>query len=217
MELDFKDIEARTEKFIYLNPLIDNCINTNKFHLSIIESKKHFDYTIIYLLQSYPTIAKDINNLYNAMAKLDTTQIDKIRNDLWLQDLYKNKTILYSLVNMYAYLLNPLILEISKPVLAKNNKVRKIGSITLTIHDSNKNYTSISDINNILAYFRNEILYSLKSKINTQWKYGRFIDFLPLYYRGQENVQDFEKFNKLVSEVTLMIQKLGYNIKVQES
>lgn len=211
MEIDFKDIENRIEKCSYLDALIENFLKTNKIHLSLIESKKHLDYTIIYLINKYPSVAQDINDIHNNNKSYGEKSI-LLASNIKKKSPYNEVTGIFNIVCTYAHLLSSIQLKITKPLISKQNKFRSGGKLVLS---SKGSFEYVGEVNNIISYINMNISTELNKMSNhhSAFSYYGTIEYTNFYQKG-ETYNNFDKFDKKRDDVVQLLTKLQYNVKI---
>lgn len=208
-EIDFKDIASRIESCKYLDTLIDNFIKTNTLHLSLVESKKHVDYTFMYLSNIYPRIQSDANKLYNILLKNSYNGTRDIEKELLVVDEYINLSKMYDITILFTYLLMPIKIYIKYPTLhMKKNTIKGIDSLSLELYRIFGNH--INGIN----FIKKEITNILNNIDEYQLSFtGDDFKFRQLFSRGE--VYD-DKLKKKFNDLVTLLQKATYNIIVEE-
>lgn len=215
-ELDFKDMACRTERFPYLDPLIEVFIKTKKIPLSLIESKKYLDYTIIYLCDIYSQITKNITELYQIMLDKDVQKVKLYRQQHLMVTPYQDFNNLYYIIEAYSYFLLPLILKKQNATQTKTKKLKTPDHLSLMLWHTFPeltNYWIVSFIKRqmteIIRQFTGCNYLNLDSNAQSV--------FFPSLYTTQDTFEIYnEKTNKRFNEIVATFQKEGFKLQINE-
>jgi len=169
--LDFKllDIQLGGD-YSYLNSLIDHYIQNKKFHLSLVESKKHLDYTVLYIVKKHPEIMEPMSKLYDQHVGTsapclysDYTEQLIYQFQLAVPDLenrwFRDIPRLIEILIVFIFLQIPKCIQIINisPVYKKNNIISRDGMCYLSfVHEMKKYYNSQVQYSSLI-YFKTEI------------------------------------------------------------
>lgn len=212
--LDFKLLDIQLcGNYTYLHPLIDHWLDAKKFHLSIIESKKHLDYTVLYIVKKHHELIDVMNAFYNYYEKLHTTTLycDHIENlhyrlklavpdpaNQWFSDVPRLMEILV----LFIVLQMPTSIKLVSvpPIFRKNNIMANPGMYYyIFIKETPRYYNSLPQYGSLI-YFKNEIKDELlKHGIQCGHQDG-FITFQGSY----------EELNKKTELIYNVLNQLGY-------
>ena len=156
--IDFKFLDMHTNKtdLCYLEPLIEHYLQTRKFHMTIVESKRNLDYFILYIVDKYPSLIMIINKLHDAMMTLvdlsyanQTWLLNKmnyIKLDFNLIEDIKDINYLYDMICIFCFYSIPQAIKIIHiiPKVNKNGKIKIVGKLYVEFLLGGLSITNIS-------------------------------------------------------------------------
>lgn len=220
-KIDLKLIDMTIDKneMKYLDPLIEHFLKSKTMTLSLVESKKHLEYTVIYLLDKHSNIDNFIQDLYTIFSAdhhCVTTCSETYKKIIIVRknflSLYDNFRAFYDLIELFAFLQIPIRLHARKPTLTKKNQVNKSDCMYVYYWKPLIN----ADFLRYLKYFGKELAMHMKT-VDSQVTYNNFsytISLTNIYNRY--DLYDDRFINKQ-NEIINILQKQNYQVKVIDS
>lgn len=226
--IDFKLIDMYVDKadLSYLDPLIEHYLETRKFHMTMVESKKNLDYFILYIIDKYPSLISIINKLHNEMLTIEDfsyptltwidNRINFIKLDFNLLEDIKDINYLYDMIVAFCFFNIPQAIKIVhvKPKVTKNGKIKIQGRLFV---DFLCKYNNCSYFG-IFPYLENEIFNEINKTIycyGAYWtKNNKQIHLDPYYYNPPEVIDN--NCNEKVIALKNKLKDLGYQYIVTD-
>lgn len=220
--IDFKFLDMHTDKMdlSYLDPLIGHYLQTRKFHVTIVESKKNIDYFILYIVDKYPQLVNIINKLHNEMITIKdflyptqnwlNNRINFIKLDFNLLEDIKDINYLYDIIVAFCFFNTPQAINIVhiKPKATKNGKIKVQGKLFI---DFLCKYNNLSYFG-IFPCLENEIFNEINKTLyccGAYWtKNNKQIHLEPYYYNLLDVIDN--QSNEKLTAVKTKLKDLGY-------
>ena len=208
----------------YLTPLFEHYLQTRKFHMTIVESKKNLDYFILFIVERYPQLVNIINKLHNDMLTLEDflyptqtwliNRINFIKLEFNLLEDIKDINYLYDMIIAFCFYNTPNSIKIIHiiPKITKNGKVKVQGKLFI---DFLCKY-SYQSYFGIFPYLEDEIFNEINKTLycyGAYWnKNSKQIHLEPYYYNPPDVIDN--QSNEKLTALKNKLKDLGYQYVV---